>query len=60
MQAFQSGPSALAGLYNERSMLTFEGQPFQGSAAIVDKYSKVGSLAFDANTMDVQVRPCRC
>jgi hypothetical protein len=34
---FDSDRSALANLYRDHSMLTFEGQPTQGGSAIVEK-----------------------
>ena len=53
----------IAGLYNERSMLTFEGAQMQGPQLIVEKYSKAGQLQFDVSTFDVQPCPspdCMC
>ncbi|KAF8653822.1 hypothetical protein HU200_061946 [Digitaria exilis] len=42
-QTFDSNRAALVGLYQDTSMLTFEGEKFQGTAAIA---GKLGSLPF--------------
>ena len=42
-QTFDSNRAALAGLYQDGSMLTFEGEKFLGGAAIA---GKIGSLPF--------------
>mmetsp|Transcript_104407 Transcript_104407/g.239106 ORF Transcript_104407/g.239106 Transcript_104407/m.239106 type:complete len:122 (-) Transcript_104407:224-589(-) len=52
--AFDGGPDALAGLYQAQSMLTFEGQQFQGSAAIIEKLKAVGQVAHNVGTIDIQ------
>lgn len=44
-QLFESNRAALGTLYQETSMLTFEGQKFMGAANIM---TKMGSLAFGA------------
>lgn len=55
-QLFESNRPGLANLYQDASMLTFEGQKFQGPAAII---GKLGQLPFNqckisADTMDFQ------
>eukprot|EP00887_Chlorella_sp_A99_P004916 scaffold4.g4916.t1 len=42
---FDTNRAALAGLYQDQSMLTFEGQKFLGTAAIM---GKLGGLPFQA------------
>lgn len=50
-----SGVDALAGLFNDQSMLTFEGQQVGGSAAaIIDKLRSVGAVTHSVKTTDVQ------
>ncbi|KAG5177623.1 hypothetical protein JKP88DRAFT_350626 [Tribonema minus] len=53
-QTFTANAQSLAPLYNDRSMLTFEGQASVGAQAIIQKYVSIGKLAFDQNTLDVQ------
>ena len=55
-QLFESNRPGLANLYQDASMLTFEGQKFQGPQAII---GKLGQLPFsqckiNADTMDFQ------
>jgi hypothetical protein len=52
-----SNPSALAGLYQPTSMLSFEGQEMQGGDAILAKYATMGALQHNIPefTMDVQM-----
>jgi hypothetical protein len=38
---FDAGRAGLAGLYKPQSMLTFEGQPFQGTEAIIGKLTSL-------------------
>ncbi len=40
-QLFETNRQSLAPLYQDASMLTFEGQKFQGAAAIVGKLSQL-------------------
>jgi len=53
-QVFDSNADGLAGLYQPTSMLTFEGQQFLGSAAIVEKLKQLGSVRHNPQTIDVQ------
>ena len=41
-------------LQSPESMLTFEGEQFKGSQAIVEKLTKVGRVQHDVKSMDVQ------
>ena len=41
-------------LQSPQSMLTFEGEQFMGSQAIVEKLTKVGKVQHDVKSMDVQ------
>lgn len=52
---FDTNRSQLGPLYNETSMMTWEGEQFQGSQAIVQK---LGSLAF--TKVQHQVVKCDC
>eukprot|EP00164_Ancoracysta_twista_P000149 GFYU01000220.1.p2 GENE.GFYU01000220.1~~GFYU01000220.1.p2 ORF type:complete len:130 (+),score=35.08 GFYU01000220.1:26-391(+) len=58
-QTFDTNRAGLASLYNETSMLTFEGEQFQGQPAIMQKLS---NLAFQqvqhaVTTLDAQPVP---
>ena len=54
-QTFDSGVDGLTGLFNDQSMLTFEGQQVGGSAAaIIDKLRSVGAVTHSVKTTDVQ------
>ncbi|CAB9521730.1 Nuclear transport factor [Seminavis robusta] len=53
-QSFDNNAQSLAGLYNDTSMLTFEGDQFQGSQAIVAKLAQVGKCFHNVKSMDVQ------
>mmetsp|Transcript_1032 Transcript_1032/g.1144 ORF Transcript_1032/g.1144 Transcript_1032/m.1144 type:complete len:123 (-) Transcript_1032:208-576(-) len=52
-----TNPTALAGLYQPQSTMTFEGQKFDGPEAIINKYTSLGKLTHDipALTKDVQI-----
>eukprot|EP00793_Prasinoderma_coloniale_P001141 PRCOL_00006132-RA len=50
---FDTNRAGLASLYQDTSMLTFEGQQFQGATSIVEKLQ---SLAFDACKHTVTTR----
>lgn len=55
-QLFESNRAGLANLYQDASMLTFEGQKFQGPQAIVGKLSQLpfNQCKINADTMDFQ------
>mmetsp|Transcript_10881 Transcript_10881/g.19541 ORF Transcript_10881/g.19541 Transcript_10881/m.19541 type:complete len:122 (-) Transcript_10881:926-1291(-) len=53
-QSLAGGADALAGLYNDQSMLTFEGQQVQGSANIINKLKSVGQVKHSVKTTDIQ------
>jgi hypothetical protein len=55
-QLFESNRPGLANLYQDASMLTFEGQKFQGPQAIVGKLSQLpfNQCKISADTMDFQ------
>lgn len=53
-QTFDAGVDALSGLFNEQSMLTFEGQQVQGSPAIINKLKSVGQVKHSVKTTDIQ------
>ena len=42
---------------NAQSMLTFEGEQFQGSEAIIGKLRQVGQVVHEVKTMEVQPSP---
>eukprot|EP00947_MAST-08B_sp_MAST-8B-sp1_P003175 g3175.t1 len=53
---FDSDRSALAGLYQDNSTLTFEGEQFRGPAAIVGKITAIPAqtIKHEPKTLDVQ------
>ena len=53
---FQTNRAGLADLFNEHSMLSFEGEHKQGVAAIVEKFQSLGmqSIAHQIITQDCQ------
>lgn len=55
-QLFQENRQSLGNLYQEQSMLTFEGQKFQGSQAIVTKLASLqfGQCKVSLSTQDFQ------
>ncbi|KAL3758205.1 hypothetical protein ACHAWU_004843 [Discostella pseudostelligera] len=53
-QTFDSNVDSLAGLFNDQSMLTFEGQQVQGSANIIAKLKSVGGVSHSVKTTDIQ------
>eukprot|EP00578_Thalassiosira_sp_NH16_P024230 CAMPEP_0181102564 /NCGR_PEP_ID=MMETSP1071-20121207/14388_1 /TAXON_ID=35127 /ORGANISM="Thalassiosira sp., Strain NH16" /LENGTH=121 /DNA_ID=CAMNT_0023185557 /DNA_START=82 /DNA_END=447 /DNA_ORIENTATION=- len=53
-QTCDAGVDALGGLFNDQSMLTFEGQQVQGSAAIIAKLKSVGTVKHTVKTTDIQ------
>ncbi|CAD6891802.1 unnamed protein product [Tilletia controversa] len=55
-QTFDSNRSQLGSLYRPNSMLTFEGQPFQGNDAIVEKLASLPfqKVVHQVGTRDVQ------
>mmetsp|Transcript_724 Transcript_724/g.1698 ORF Transcript_724/g.1698 Transcript_724/m.1698 type:complete len:122 (+) Transcript_724:179-544(+) len=53
-QTFDSSVDGLAGLYNDQSMMTFEGNQFQGSANIIQQFKKVGAVKHQVKTTDIQ------
>mmetsp|Transcript_9137 Transcript_9137/g.26106 ORF Transcript_9137/g.26106 Transcript_9137/m.26106 type:complete len:124 (+) Transcript_9137:116-487(+) len=53
-QSFDSNVDALAGLFNPTSMMTFEGQQFQGPENIIGKLKGVGKVVHAVKSMDVQ------
>ncbi|KAE8212103.1 hypothetical protein CF319_g5336 [Tilletia indica] len=55
-QTFDSNRAQLASLYRPNSMLTFEGQPFQGTESIVEKLVSLPfqKVAHQVATRDVQ------
>jgi hypothetical protein len=55
-QLFESNRQGLATLYQDASMLTFEGQKFQGPQAIVGKLAQLpfNQCKINADTMDFQ------
>jgi hypothetical protein len=55
-QTFDTNRPALVGLYQETSMLTFEGHKFQGPAAIA---GKLGSLPFQACQHKIDTVDCQ-
>jgi hypothetical protein len=56
-QLFEQNRSALGNLYQDQSMLTFEGQKFMGAAAIVQKLQglQFGQCKVVLATQDFQV-----
>ena len=55
-QTFDSNRAALAGLYQDGSMLTFEGEKFLGGAAITNK---IGSLPFQQCLHKIDTIDCQ-
>uniref|UniRef100_A0A804NP46 NTF2 domain-containing protein n=1 Tax=Zea mays TaxID=4577 RepID=A0A804NP46_MAIZE len=55
-RTFDTNRAALVGLYQETSMLTFEGQKFQGPSAIA---GKLGSLPFQACEHQIVTVDCQ-
>jgi len=53
---FDSNRTALAGLYQDQSMLSFEGEKFQGAASIVQK---LASLSFQSVKHTPQTYDCQ-
>mmetsp|Transcript_25334 Transcript_25334/g.55036 ORF Transcript_25334/g.55036 Transcript_25334/m.55036 type:complete len:124 (+) Transcript_25334:78-449(+) len=53
---FQSNRAGLANLYQEASMLTFEGQKFQGAQAILGKLT---TLPFGACKVIISTKDCQ-
>ncbi|KAL7569854.1 hypothetical protein ACA910_008523 [Epithemia clementina (nom. ined.)] len=53
-QAFDADAGQLAGLYTPSSMMTFEGQQFQGTEAIINKLKQVGKVSHQVKSTDVQ------
>mmetsp|Transcript_9206 Transcript_9206/g.19325 ORF Transcript_9206/g.19325 Transcript_9206/m.19325 type:complete len:124 (-) Transcript_9206:465-836(-) len=51
---FDSNVDGLAGLFNEKSMMTFEGNQIMGSPAIMQKLKSLGQVKHTAKTMDIQ------
>mmetsp|Transcript_3639 Transcript_3639/g.4346 ORF Transcript_3639/g.4346 Transcript_3639/m.4346 type:complete len:122 (-) Transcript_3639:27-392(-) len=49
-----SNVAALAGLYNQQSIMTFEGQQFAGTQNIMQKLQSVGQVKHVVKGMDVQ------
>eukprot|EP00518_Triparma_eleuthera_P005160 CAMPEP_0182464486 /NCGR_PEP_ID=MMETSP1319-20130603/8673_1 /TAXON_ID=172717 /ORGANISM="Bolidomonas pacifica, Strain RCC208" /LENGTH=114 /DNA_ID=CAMNT_0024664131 /DNA_START=9 /DNA_END=350 /DNA_ORIENTATION=- len=45
---------SLASLYTESSVMTFEGQQFQGATNILGKITSFGQIAHNITTVDVQ------
>ena len=55
--SMKTGAAALAGLYKDGSMLTFEGQQFKGAQAIIEKLQGLGPVAFDIPNLTVDCQP---
>ncbi|KAL9619428.1 MAG: hypothetical protein Q9160_005939 [Pyrenula sp. 1 TL-2023] len=55
-KTFDADRQQLAGLYREKSMLTFENQPIQGAAPIVQKLSELPfqKVAHRVDSLDAQ------
>mmetsp|Transcript_1839 Transcript_1839/g.4788 ORF Transcript_1839/g.4788 Transcript_1839/m.4788 type:complete len:126 (+) Transcript_1839:95-472(+) len=53
-QTFDSNPDNLAGLFNERSMMTFEGTQRLGGPAIMAQIKTFGKVTHTAKTIDIQ------
>mmetsp|Transcript_5855 Transcript_5855/g.15881 ORF Transcript_5855/g.15881 Transcript_5855/m.15881 type:complete len:122 (-) Transcript_5855:786-1151(-) len=53
-QAFDTNVDSLAGLFNPTSMMTFEGQQFQGPQNIIGKFKTIGPVKHTVKSMDVQ------
>eukprot|EP00567_Pseudictyota_dubia_P018005 CAMPEP_0197436062 /NCGR_PEP_ID=MMETSP1175-20131217/3532_1 /TAXON_ID=1003142 /ORGANISM="Triceratium dubium, Strain CCMP147" /LENGTH=121 /DNA_ID=CAMNT_0042965245 /DNA_START=84 /DNA_END=449 /DNA_ORIENTATION=- len=51
---FDTNIEGLAGLFNETSMLTFEGQQHQGAVNIMTKLRGVGPVKHTVKSMDIQ------
>eukprot|EP00536_Pseudo-nitzschia_multiseries_P000412 jgi/Psemu1/321590/estExt_fgenesh1_pg.C_50054 len=51
---FDTNVDGLAGLFNDKSMMTFEGTQLMGSAAIMEKVKSFGQTKHVAKTMDIQ------
>ena len=53
-QSRDTNLQALAGLYQEASMMTYEGAQVQGGTAIIQKLQSTGRVAHQVKGMDVQ------
>ncbi|GKY94461.1 hypothetical protein MPSEU_000412000 [Mayamaea pseudoterrestris] len=53
-QTFDSNVQQLAQLFTQNSMMTFEGQPFQGAESIVQKLTNMGKITHEIKSTDVQ------
>lgn len=53
-QSFDTNAESLRGLYNPSSMMTFEGQQFQGTDAIIGKLKGVGQVRHQVKSTDIQ------
>jgi len=53
-QTYDTNPDGLAGLYLPNASLHFEGQQFDGPAAIVEKHKVVGQVNHQIQTLEMQ------
>mmetsp|Transcript_7759 Transcript_7759/g.21636 ORF Transcript_7759/g.21636 Transcript_7759/m.21636 type:complete len:122 (+) Transcript_7759:139-504(+) len=51
---FDNDASQLAPLFTAETMMTFEGQQFQGPQQIVEKLKSVGKVSHEVKSIDVQ------
>mmetsp|Transcript_14704 Transcript_14704/g.21175 ORF Transcript_14704/g.21175 Transcript_14704/m.21175 type:complete len:122 (+) Transcript_14704:818-1183(+) len=51
---FDTSPQNLSGLFTQNSMMTFEGQQFQGVQNILQKITQIGRTGHEVKTVDVQ------
>ncbi len=56
-QTFDTNRSALASLYQDASMLTFEGQQFQGTQAIVEKLTGLPFQSVQHRVVSLDAQP---
>jgi Nuclear transport factor 2 (NTF2) domain len=54
---FDTNRAALASLYQDQSLLTFEGQKFQGSAAIIQKLTSLPFTQCKHHVSSIDVQP---
>ncbi|VEU41451.1 unnamed protein product [Pseudo-nitzschia multistriata] len=53
-QTFDSNVEGLRGLFNDKSMMTFEGNQLMGASPILEKLKSFGQTKHNAKTMDIQ------
>jgi len=51
---FDTNADGLAGLFNEKSMMTFEGTQIMGGPAVMQKVKSLGQVKHTPKTMDIQ------